>query len=81
MLVLLTQILLPGKEEAEQTLVSLSETRDDLLRKCPTITPLKKAGTSPLQQCLLQSAPKLDKQIPPGLVPPGRVSVYRIHEP
>lgn len=33
MLVLLGLILLPGKEEAEQTLVSLSETRDDLLRK------------------------------------------------
>lgn len=81
MLVLLSLILLLGKEEAEQTLVSLSETRDDLLRKSSTITSLKEVGTSPLQQCRLPSAPKLDKQIPPGLFPPGRVSVYSIHEP
>lgn len=48
MLVLLSLMLLPGKEEAEQILVSLSETRDDLLRKCPTITSLNEVGTLPL---------------------------------
>lgn len=53
MLVLLSQTLLPGKEEAEQTLVSSSETRGDLLRKCPTITPLKNVDTLSLQQWLL----------------------------
>jgi len=81
MMVLLSLILLPGNEEAEQTLVSLSGTRDDLLRKCSTIGALKEVGTSPLPHCRLPSAPKLDKQIPPGLFPPGRVSVYSIHEP
>lgn len=78
-LVLLSLILLSGKGEAEQTLVSLSETRDGLLRKCSTITSLKEFGTSPLQQCRLPSAPKLDWQIPPGLFLPGRLSTPSIN--
>lgn len=71
--VLLTLILLWGKGEAEQTLVSLTETRDGLLRKCSTITSLKEFGSSPLQLCHLPSAPKLDWQIPPGLFQSGRL--------
>lgn len=79
MLVLLSLIFLSGKGESEQTLVSLSEIRDGLLRKHSTITSLKEFGTSPLQQCHLPSAPKLDWQIPPGIFLPGRLSTPSIN--